>query len=87
MTTFAPFTRRTNEPKLHWLELQLDQAGIRNRRNGKSFHAPILEVDEERLDEALEMLYDVDDVADDDPRWDKEIEEYYKEATPYEFWV
>lgn len=82
---FITFTRRTNEPKLHWLELQLDQVGIKSRRNGESFHAPILEVDGERLDDALEILYPVDEIDDNDPRWDLEIEEYYKKATPYEF--
>lgn len=42
-------------------------AGIDSRRNGESFHAPILEVPEASLDLAWEILDPVDDVADDDP--------------------
>lgn len=60
------FTRRTDEPKLNWLEAQLDQHNIEHRRNGESFHAPILEVAEDKLDLAWEILGPVDDIADDD---------------------
>lgn len=48
--------KRTNDPKLAWIEYHLDRAGIPNRRNGESFHAPILEVDLRREDEAWENL-------------------------------
>jgi hypothetical protein len=63
------FTRRTNDPKLAWLERRLRAAGIPSRRNRRSFHAPILEVPEEHLDRAREILALVDDVDDDDPRF------------------
>ncbi|MFB1500785.1 hypothetical protein [Thiocapsa sp. N5-Cardenillas] len=63
------FTKRTNDPKLSWLEGELLRAGIPSRRNGESFHAPILEVrkcDEER---AWEILEPVDEMKDDHPRF------------------
>lgn len=63
------FTKRTEDPKLSWLERRLTEAGIPHRRNGASWHAPILEVAAERLDDAWEILTPVDDVDDDDPRW------------------
>jgi hypothetical protein len=65
-------TKRTNDPKLLWLEDQLDVAGVAHRRNGESFHAPILEVDKAKLDKAWEILTPVDDVPDDDPRFEEE---------------
>lgn len=61
------FTKRTDDPKLAWLAGQLDEAGIPHRRNGWSFHAPILEVPEDRLEDAWAILTPVDDVDDDDP--------------------
>jgi hypothetical protein len=61
--------KRTNDPKLSCLEDMLDEAGIPNRRNGHSFHAPILEVDDRRLDEAWDILTPIDDIPDDDPHW------------------
>jgi len=61
--------RRTNDPKLSWLECQLDHEGIPNRRNGESFHAPILEVDARFEDEAGAILNSVDDIADDDEKF------------------
>lgn len=66
MTDWARFTKRTDDPKLAWLERQLDKAEIPHRRNGRSFHAPILEVPEDRLDTAWALLTPVDDVDDDD---------------------
>ncbi len=33
------FTKLTNDPKLAWLEFQLDDEGIEHRRHGESFHA------------------------------------------------
>lgn len=66
------FTKRTESPKLAWLEHQLDEAGIPHRRNGSSFHAPILEVPENRLGAAWSILDPVDDIPDDDPMFTKE---------------
>lgn len=66
---FVTFTRRTNDPKLQWLEVQLDNAGVPNRREGESFHAPILKVMRKDLDRAKEILAPVDEVPDDDPRF------------------
>jgi len=64
--------RRTNDPKLSYLEAKLDEAGIPNRRNGCSFHAPILEVSADRIDDAWDILTPIDDVPDDDPRFVEE---------------
>lgn len=61
--------KRTNDPKLGWLELQLALLGIKSRRNGESFHAPILEVRKGDLDAAWAILGPVDDIPDDDPRF------------------
>ena len=61
---WVTFTRRTNDPKLAWLQRELDKMGISNRRNGESFHAPILEVDENRMAEAWAILIPVDDLDD-----------------------
>jgi len=63
------FTKRTNDPKLAWLEQRLKDAGIPVRRNGESFHAPITEVPDEYLDDALTILGVIDDIPDDDPMW------------------
>lgn len=65
-TAWEMFTKRTEDPKLAWLERVLTVAGIPHRRNGRSFHAPILEVPRERLDEAWKILSPVDDIPDDD---------------------
>lgn len=66
------FTKRTEDPKLAWLERQLDEKGIPHRRNGYSFHAPIMEVPTSRLDEAWELLpLEIDDLPDDDPRFEE----------------
>lgn len=67
---WVTFTRRTEDPKLSWLESQLSSAGILNRRKGHSFHAPILEVPSDELEHAWEILTPVDDIPDDDPRWE-----------------
>lgn len=64
---WTQFTKRTDDPKLDWLEEQLDAAGIPSRRNGCSWHAPILEVPKEHLGAAWEILDPVDDIPDDDP--------------------
>lgn len=74
-STWAMFTKRTDDPKLAWLERALDGLGIPHRRNGESFHAPILEVPEFDLDKAYAILgvrvgrYTIDDIRDDHPRW------------------
>ena len=60
------FTKRTNDPKLAWLERRLTSRGIESKRDGYSFHAPILKVKEEDLDEAWRILEVYDDVPDDD---------------------
>lgn len=63
------FTKRTNDPKLSWLENQLDRAGIYHERAGESFHAPILYIDEAREDDAWAILNPVDNIPDDDPQF------------------
>lgn len=63
------FTKRTNDPKLSWLEDRLNDVGIPHRRSGRSFHAPILEVPAEYLEEAWDILDPVDDIEDDDPQF------------------
>jgi len=50
------FCRRTNDPKLTWIESQLKTLGIAHRRNGDSFHAPILQVPRDRFSEAWDLL-------------------------------
>lgn len=70
--SWITFTRRTDDPKLAWLERRLDAAGIEHRRNGESFHAPILEVPVEKYDAAWAILTPVDDIEDDDPRFFQE---------------
>ena len=79
---WVTFTRRTEDPKLSWIESQLAAMGIASRRNGSSMHAPILEIPAEFLSQAdawLASPFDgnidaktgrpqtVDDVPDDDP--------------------
>lgn len=74
MTDFIQFTKRTNEPKLTHLESLLTERFIEHRRNGESFHAPILEVEALKAEQALEILdADIfgdgrayDDIPDDD---------------------
>ena len=68
---WVTFTQRTNSPKLRWLEEQLTAAGIAHKRNGISFHAPILVVKVKDLKKAWEILTPVDDIPDDDPRFKK----------------
>ena len=80
---WAMFTKRTEEPKLLWLERQLTGRGIPHRRNGDSFHAPILEVPRERLEAAWRVLEPVDDVPDEDPRWQNELDEMCQCAEAY----
>jgi hypothetical protein len=75
--TWETFTRRTNDPKLAYIEHLLTLNSIPHRRNGESWHAPILEVPTgEFLNRAWELLSlplspvdarPLDDVPDDDP--------------------
>lgn len=71
MIKFVLFTKRTEDPKLSYLEWRLTQAGIPHRRNGESFHAPIMEVDEARFDDAEDILLEkrgkvcLDEIEDD----------------------
>ena len=66
--------RRTNDPKLAFIEAWLDNLGVPHRRNGKSYHAPILEVPAEHLEfcdeqilKAPDLDYGIfDDRPDDD---------------------
>ena len=64
---WVTFTRRTEDPKLAWIERELDKRGIPHRRDGRSFHAPILQVWAESLDDAWEVLpFHIDELPDDD---------------------
>lgn len=79
-TIWETFCRRTEDPKLAFIERELTKRGIPHRRNGRSFHAPILEVPTERSDEAWDMLSEdmfgdgrcFDDIEDDDPVFEDE---------------
>lgn len=76
-TRWEAFCRRTEDPKLRFIEGLLTQRGIPHRRNGRSVHAPILQVPEEHLDAAWGMLSEdifgdgqrLDDIPDDDSVW------------------
>lgn len=60
--------RRTNDPKLKWLERELELRGIPYKRNGQSSHAPILEVGADYKEEAQQILDTrFDDIPDDHP--------------------
>lgn len=69
------FTKRTNEPKLRWIFRQLYGRRIPYRHNGESAHAPIIEVLKQDLEKAWEFLDPVDNIDDDDPRWERELAE------------
>lgn len=74
-TEWTRLCKRTNDPKLSYIEGWLDSLGIRHRRNGHSFHAPILEVpsaDHDRAYTTILLAHDseytiFDDRPDDDP--------------------
>jgi hypothetical protein len=55
-TGWEPLCRRTDDPKLAYIEEWLDLLGIPHRRNGRSYHAPILEVAEEDHDRAYQAI-------------------------------
>jgi hypothetical protein len=79
--TWVTFCKRTEDPKLRYIEHLLDERGIPYRRNGESWHAPILEVPEAYEEQAWKILNIVvdedgmgnylrlDDLDDDDPRF------------------
>ncbi len=56
--------KRTEDPKLGWLERRLAEKGLRSRRRGESLHAPILKVHPDDEDAALEILDPVDHIPD-----------------------
>ena len=53
---WVTFCKRTEDPKLAYLEYVLTRFSIPHRRTGASFHAPILEVSEDRLEECWALL-------------------------------
>lgn len=64
------FTKRTDDPKLRWLQFELARHGIPNRRNGESWHAPILEVPADKEEAAWECLPPhLDNMRDDAKRF------------------
>jgi hypothetical protein len=77
------FTKRTEDPKLRYIESLLDEHEIPHRRNGESWHGPITEVPQDRLAEAWDLLnttidFDddgnpirLDDIPDDDTIFDE----------------
>ena len=73
MRKWVTLCKRTDDPKLEWLELTLALAGIETRRNGRSFHAPILEVRASDEDAAWAVLNPIDDIPDDARRWSREL--------------
>ena len=70
-------TKRTNDPKLTWLEKKLASRDIPSRRNGEGCHAPILEVREQDEEKAWKLMWEpfsqdpgsptIDDIEDDHP--------------------
>jgi hypothetical protein len=74
MSDWTTLLRRTNDPKLGWLERLFEKNGIPSRRNGESFHAPILEVPKEHEEAAWDLLdHDIDEMADDDPMFEEVV--------------
>jgi len=69
------FCKRTEDPKLSWIERELDKLGIPHTRDGHSFHGPCLYVPEEQEELADSILsrrcgrWRIDDIRDDHPRW------------------
>jgi hypothetical protein len=75
---WTTFTRRTNDPKLSYIERRLDLMGVPHRRGTcSSWQAPILEVPSHREQECWDMLSSkmsvdgklqvLDDIRDDHP--------------------
>ena len=72
--TWEQLCRRTNDPKLSFIEARLDAMGIAHKREGESRDAPILRVDARRFEEAWALLSEdvagmgeLDEIPDDDP--------------------
>lgn len=73
--SWKTFCKRTEDPKLAFIESLLTQRGIPHRRNGESWHAPILQVPAKHFGAAWAMLDEdifgdgqrLDDIEDDDP--------------------
>jgi len=72
--------KRTGDPKLGWIERTLAARGVPSRRNGESFHAPILEVPVEHEQAGWDLLAEpfdgkdgstVDDMDDDHPTFEE----------------
>jgi len=55
-TEWVALCRRTEDPKLAYLEFILLARGIQSRRNGESCHAPILEVPAAQASEGWGVL-------------------------------
>jgi hypothetical protein len=84
VTNWVTFTRRTEDPKLAYIERRLTELGIEHRRAGSSRHAPILQVPEDKINEAWALLDEevtrgdgtvtrLDDIADDDPMFSESM--------------
>ena len=69
MSDYIQLCKRTNDPKLQWLEDTFKSEGIRTKREGYSSHAPILLVHRDDEDSAWKILSPIDDIPDDDPQW------------------
>jgi hypothetical protein len=67
---WVQFTKRTEDPKLSAIERMLTIAGIRHKREGESWHAPILMVEADKLGDASMLLHPIDEIPDDDERWE-----------------
>lgn len=66
-------TRRTDDPKLAWIERRLDEHNIPHMRSQvASWHAPILLVPEDRATQAGDLIWRIDHVDDQDPRWEQD---------------
>ncbi len=64
---WVTLTRRTEDPKLSWIEQYLTVLCIPHRRHGSSLHAPILQVEAAHYNEAWAIVEIWDDYADDNP--------------------
>jgi len=65
-TRWIRLCKWTDDPKLQYLERWFDREGIVHRRNGHSFHAPILEVAVEDYNDAYDLLIGIWDGEEDD---------------------
>lgn len=82
--------KRTEDPKLAWIQTRLAELGIPSRRNGSSWHAShVLEVPSDQAQAAWDFLgsqwkhtrFTVDDIRDDHPDFIGSVE---PEPEPYE---